>query len=368
MNGSPNLPSPSGSNIIVYQSEDGRTRIDVRLDGQTVWLSQALLAELFQTSVPNISMHVRNIFQEGELESAAVVKEYLTTAADGKNYRVTHYNLEMILAVGYRVRSHRGTQFRRWATQTLHGYLVKGFALDDQRLKEGRSLGADYFDELLERIRDIRASEKRFYQKIRDIYALAIDYDPKAPQTQEFFQIVQNKLHWAITGHTTAELIALRAGASKPNMGLTTWKGAKVRTADVTVAKNYLNEDELRQLNRTVTMYLDYAEEQAERRQPLYMRDWRDKLDGFLKFNDRAVLAHAGHVSMEGAKRKALEQYARFNEQRLAEEASAADDEFEQEAKRLESLPPPKKMKSKPKSKAPPKPRSKRKKRQGKRA
>lgn len=343
MSETPNLPAPSGSNILVYQSEDGRTRIDVRLEGQTVWLSQARMAELYQTSIPNVSMHIRNIFQEKELEAESVVKEFLTTAADGKNYRVTYYNLEVILAVGYRVRSHRGTQFRRWATERLREYLVKGFVLDDQRLKEGRTLGADYFDELLERIRDIRASEKRFYQKVRDIYALAIDYDLQAPATQEFFQFVQNKLHWAITGHTAAELIALRADASKPNMGLTTWKGATVRSADVTIAKNYLNEDELRQLNRLVTMYLDYAEEQAERRQPLYMRDWRDKLDGFLKFNERAILHHAGHISMEDAKRKALEEYARFHERRLAEEAAAAEDEFEREVKKLESLPPPKK-------------------------
>jgi hypothetical protein len=223
------------------------------------------------------------------------------------------------------VRSHRGTQFRRWATERLREYVVKGFVLDDERLKEGRSLGVDYFDELLERIREIRASEKRFYQKIRDLYALSVDYDPSTSETKEFFQIVQNKLHWAIAGKTAAEIIADRASSKKPNMGLTTWKGAKVRRGDVTVAKNYLNDDEIRQLNRIVTMYLDYAEEQAERRSPLYMRDWRDKLDAFLKFNERDILRDAGRVSAEVAQKLALAEYERFERRRLAEEAKEVD-------------------------------------------
>jgi hypothetical protein len=261
----------------------------------------------------------------------------LTVQTEGKRQvrrAIDHYNLDAILAVGYRVRSHRGTQFRRWATERLREYVVKGFVLDDERLQEGRSLGADYFDELLERIREIRASEKRFYQKIRDLYALAVDYDPGTAETKEFFQIVQNKLHWAVTGSTAAEIIAGRADSEKPNMGLTAWKGAKVRRADVTVAKNYLGDDEIRQLNRIVTMYLDYAEEQAERRQPLYMRDWRAKLDAFLAFNERDILKDAGRVSMEIARRLALDAYERFATRRLAEAASAPD-ELEETVKRL---------------------------------
>jgi hypothetical protein len=235
----PPVPGPvARSQIIFYQSEDGSSRIEVRLDEGTVWLTQALIAELYQTSIPNINIHIRNILTAGELEEDSVIKDYLITAADSKSYRTKFYNLDMILAIGYRVRSHRGTQFRRWATERLREYLIKGFVLDDERLKDGRTIGADYFDELLERIRDIRASEKRFYRKIRDIYTLAIDYDPHAETTLEFFRIAQNKLHWAITGHTAAEIIAERADASQPNMGLTTWKGTKVRKGDVTVAKN----------------------------------------------------------------------------------------------------------------------------------
>ena len=242
----------------------------------------------------------------------------------------------MILAIGYRVRSHRGTQFRIWATERLRDYLVKGFILDDIRLKEGRSIGADYFDELLERIRDIRASEKRFYQKIRDIYCLAIDYDPRADTTLAFFRTVQNKLHWAITGHTAAELVAERADAQKPNMGLTSWKGAKVRKGDVTVAKNYLNEDEIRNLNRIITMYLDYAEVQAERRQPIYMKDWVQKLDAFLQFNEREILAGYGRVSMEVAKQLAIEEYEKFSKRRIAEEDADAEAEVERTIRELE--------------------------------
>lgn len=324
------------SGILFYQSEDGTSRIEVRLEGGTVWLPQALIAELYQTTKQNISLHIRNIFDEGELQPDSVVKEYLTTAADGKQYRTKFYNLDMILAIGYRVRSHRGTQFRVWATERLREYLVKGFVLDDIRLKEGRSIGADYFDELLERIRDIRASERRFYQKIRDIYRLAIDYDPKADTTLAFFKTVQNKLHWAITGHTAAELISERADAQKPNMGLTSWKGAKVRKGDVTVAKNYLNEEEIRNLNRIITMYLDYAEVQAERKQPIYMKDWVQKLDAFLQFNEREILAGSGQVPMEVAKRLALEEYETFSRRRIAEEDNEAEAEFERIVKELE--------------------------------
>lgn len=241
---------PTSSEIVFYQGEDGRSRIQVRLDGGTVWLTQRLLAELYQVSVPTINEHLGNIFDEQELDPAATIRKYRIVQREGKREvarLVDHYDLDVILAVGYRVRSHRGTQFRRWATERLREYIVKGFVLDEERLKEGRTLGADYFDELLERIREIRASEKRFYQKLRDLYALSIDYDPNTAETKEFFQIVQNKLHWAITGSTAAEIIAERSDAKKPNMGLTTWKGAKVRRADVTVAKNYLRQDEIRQ-------------------------------------------------------------------------------------------------------------------------
>jgi hypothetical protein len=334
------MHEPGGSptsEIVFYQTEDGQSRLQVRLDGGTVWLTQVLLAELFQTTKQNISLHIKNIFAEGELDPSATVKQYLTVQTEGSRQvrrAIDHYNLDVILAVGYRVRSHRGTQFRRWATERLREYIVKGFVLDDERLKEGRTLGADYFDELLERIREIRASEKRFYQKIRDLYALSIDYDPGTAETKEFFQIVQNKLHWAITGSTAAEIIATRADAERPNMGLTTWKGAKVRRTDVTVAKNYLNEDEIRQLNRIVGMYLDYAEEQAERRRPLYMRDWRAKLDAFLAFNERDILKDSGRVSAEIAQKLALDEYEKFERRRLAEEALASD-ELDETARRL---------------------------------
>ena len=329
---------PGRTDIILYQTEDGRTTINVWLENETVWLSQMAMAELYQTTKQNISLHLRNIFDERELEEDRVVKDYLTTAADGKKYSTLHYNLEAIIAVGYRVRSHRGTQFRRWATERLREYLVKGFALDDERLKEGTHIGVDYFDELLERIRDIRASEKRFYQKIRDIYKLACDYDPQAEETLQFFRIVQNKLHWAITGKTAAELISERADATKPNMGLTVWKGAKVRKGDVTVAKNYLNAEEMEHLNRIVVMYLDYAEDQARRRKKLYMRDWREKLDAFLKFNEREILEHAGRVSMEVAQALALEQYEKLHRRRLTEEAESEALADDAELKRLEKM------------------------------
>lgn len=330
-------PPPTSSEIVFYQGEDGRSHIQVRLDGGTVWLTQRLMGKLYQVSVPTINEHLRNIFDEQELDPASTIRKFRIVQLEGKREvarLVDHYNLDAILAVGYRVRSHRGTQFRRWATERLSEYVVKGFVLDDERLKEGQNLGADYFDELLERIREIRASEKRFYQKIRDLYALSVDYDPSTAETKEFFQVVQNKLHWAVTRRTAAEIIAERADAGKPNMGLTTWKGTKVRRADVTVAKNYLQEDESRQLNRIVTMYLDYAEVQAERRQPLYMRDWRAKLDAFLAFNERDILKDAGRVTAEIAQKLAFEEYDKFERRRLSEEA-AASDELEEEVRRL---------------------------------
>jgi hypothetical protein len=314
------LNVPTNSNFVLYQTDDGQTRIEVRLQDESVWLAQATLTELFQTTKQNISLHLKNIFAEGELAEDRVVKEYLTTAADGKQYRTKHYNLEAIIAVGYRVKSHRGTQFRRWATERLNEYLVKGFTMDDARLKQVANIGSDYFDEMLERIRDIRSSEKRFYQKIRDIYKLAVDYDPQAEATLEFFKIVQNKLHFAISGKTAAELIADRADASQPNMGLTAWKGVKVRKGDVTVAKNYLNNEEMDGLNRIVSMYLDYAEDQAKRHRQIFMRDWRSKLDAFLQFNERDILTNAGTVSKAVADQLALEQYEKFNQHRLAVE------------------------------------------------
>ncbi|OPY56054.1 MAG: hypothetical protein A4E49_00319 [Methanosaeta sp. PtaU1.Bin112] len=329
---------PPDTGILFYQTEDGKSRIQVRLQDGTVWLNQRLLAELYQVSVPTINEHISTIYSDHELSPEATIRKFLIVRTEGSRRverLIDFYRLEMILAVGYRVRSHRGVQFRRWATERLQEYIVKGFVLDDQRLKGERALGADYFDELLERIRDIRASEKRFYQKVRDIYALSIDYDSQAESTQEFFAAVQNKLHWAITGHTAAELISQRADADRPNMGLTAWKGAKVRQSDIFVAKNYLMEDEIGQLNRLVTMWLDYAEDQASRRKPIYMRDWRERLDAFLQFNQRAILEHSGRISMEEAKRRALQQYQEFNPRRIEDGDEQAEKEFEEEIRRM---------------------------------
>ena len=308
---------PINSDLILYQTEDGKTRIEVHLQDETVWLSQKLMAELFQKDVRTINEHIKNIFKEGELAPESVIRKFRITAADGKSYDTAHYNLDVIISVGYRVKSHCGTQFRIWATQRLREYIVKGFTMDDERLKEGKNIGSDYFDELLERIRDIRSSEKRFYQKIRDIYKLAVDYDPNSEETLEFFRIVQNKLHFAISGKTAAEIISGRADSSKPNMGLTSWKGAKVRKGDVTIAKNYLNHDEIEQLNRIVEMYLNYAEDQAKRRRRVFMRDWREKLDAFLHFNERDILTNAGKVAMDIVDKLARKQHEAFNHYRL---------------------------------------------------
>ncbi len=334
----PDLPAPQ-SDVLMYQTEDGHTRIGVRLAEESVWLTQASMAELFQVTPQNITYHIQAIYSEGELDAAATCKDYLQVRHEGQREvrrSLKHYNLDAVIAVGYRVRSHRGTQFRRWATERLREYLVKGFTMDDERLKEVRNIGADYFDELLERIRDIRASEKRFYRKITDIYATSIDYDPAAEISQQFFATVQNKLHWAIHGHTAPELIAERADPDQPNMGLTTWKGAKVRKVDVTVAKNYLTEDELRSLNRIVTMYLDYAEDQAEHHRTMYMADWVEKINAFLQFNGRQVLEDAGTVSREVADALAHERYDHFRQRRLDEEAAQPDPNFERAAKRIE--------------------------------
>ena len=333
-------PLPATGDLILYQTEDGKTNIEVRLQDETVWMSQLAMAELFQTTVPNINIHLNNVYEEGELTETATIKDYLIVRQEGIRQvrrNVRHYNLEAIVAVGYRVKSHRGTQFRKWATERLNEYIVKGFTMDDERLKEVSNIGSDYFDEMLERIRDIRSSEKRFYQKIRDIYKLAADYDPNAEETLEFFSIVQNKLHFAVSGKTAAEIISERADASKPNMGLTSWKGAKVRRGDVTIAKNYLNHNEIEHLNRIVEMYLNYAEDQAKRRRQVFMRDWRKKLDAFLKFNERDILTNAGKVTKQIASKLALDHYEIFNRNRLAieaEEEAFADDE---ELKKIES-------------------------------
>jgi hypothetical protein len=339
----PSQPPPPSGQLLIYQ--DGGLKLQVRLDGQTVWLTQAAMAELFQTSKQNISLHLQNIFDEQELRQESVVKEYLTTAADGKRYRVLHYNLDAILAVGYRVRSPRGTAFRQWATARLRELLVKGFTLDDERIKAGRTIGEDYFEELLARIRDIRASERLFYQKITDIYATSIDYDANVELTQLFFQTVQNKMHWAAHGHTAAEVIRQRASAAEANMGLTTWKNAPagpVRKGDVAIAKNYLSQEEIESLNLIVSAYLDFAELQARSHSLMHMADWITKLDGFIRLSDREILGHAGRVSHQQAEEHAHAQYEQYERQRR-EQAKLDTSDFDEAARRLaEQTPPPK--------------------------
>ncbi len=314
----------SNGEIILYTTEDGKTAIHLKAEGETVWLTQMELADLFQTTKQNISLHIKNILSTNEL-SEAVVKDNLTTAADGKRYKTKLYNLSMILAIGYRVESQRGVQFRRWATIHLQEYLVKGFVMDDARLKEPKPW--DYFDEWLERIREIRASEKRFYQKVRDIYATAVDYDPKSDQAQLFFKKVQNKMLWATTHRTAAELIVERANPELPNMGLKSWKGGRVRPQDVIIAKNYLDHPEIEELNRIVVMYLDHAEDQARRRKAMTMAEWEEKLDAFLIFKERDLLDHAGKISAQVAEKLALERYEEFDRSRRQEEKQIADDE-----------------------------------------
>jgi len=303
------------SEFLLYQTEDGRSQVEVRLEQDTVWLTQAQMAELFQSTKQNISLHIRNIFAEGELVELAVVKEYLTTATDGKKYRMKYYNLDVIISVGYRVKSLRGVQFRIWATQLLKEYLIKGFNLDDKRLKSAG--GVNYFEELLSRIRDIRASEKLFWRKILEIYSTSIDYDPRAEASQQFFSVVQNKMHWAAHGHTAAEIIAARADAREPNMGLTSWGGDKPRLNDVNIAKNYLTDKELDTLNRIVVIYLDFAELQALNRRPMYMQDWINKLDEFLRISECEILVGAGAVSHEQALAKARSEYEKYRTQEI---------------------------------------------------
>ncbi len=332
-------PRPREGQIILYSTPEGAAKIEVHLEDETFWLTLNRMAELFGTTKQAISYHVHLIFESGELQREGTVKGILTVQREGArevNRRLEYYNLDAIIAVGYRVNSVRATQFRIWATQTLREFIVKGFVLDDERLKLNRRFGKDYFDELLERIREIRASERRFYLKITDIYEqCSIDYDPHSETTTTFFATVQNKLHWAVTGKTAAEIIAGRADASKPSMGLTTWKNAphgKILKADVGVAKNYLIEREVKELERIVGMYLDYAENQAARQIPMRMTDWAERLDAFLRFNEYQVLTNAGQVSAEVAKRLAEERYEAF---RIRQDA-AFESDFEREVKRIE--------------------------------
>ena len=340
-----NEPLPN-SEIILYQTEDGRTRVQCRFEDETLWLSQIQIAELFQTTVPNINLHLKAIYAEGELVAEATIKSHLIVRLEGSRQvsrPVLHYSLPVILAVGFRVRSLRGIQFRQWATARLGEYLVKGFTMDDDRLKNPPGKGqTDYFDELLERIRDIRSSERRFYQKVLDIYATSVDYTPDAEQSHRFFAAVQNKMHWATHGHTAAEVIAARADAAKPFMGLqTTRPGGIVRKDDASVAKNYLTEDELQVLNRIVSLYIEYAELQALERKPMTMRDWVTKLDEFLKISGRKLLDHAGKISADDARVKAEVEYARYRAL-LDAQPQRVDVAFEMAAKELKKLPRPK--------------------------
>ena len=324
-----------GGEFILYTTEDGKSRVECRFENETLWLSQALMGELFGRSKKTISEHLKNLFDEEELDPNSVVRNFRTTASDGKSYDVQYYNLEAILAVGFRVKSPRGTQFRKWANARLQEYLVKGFTMDDERLKNppvsGSNAVPDYFDEMLARIRDIRSSERRMYLRVRELFTLAADYELSRKETVQFFRIMQNKIHFAATGHTAAELIASRADASLPNMGLTVWKGDIVRKQDTAVAKNYLNEGEIDELNSIVVMWLDYAEDQAKRRKQVFLKDWQVKLDEFLSFNDRNVLPDSGTISKKEADQKAADEYESFTERRRsALEESGANDHIQQ--------------------------------------
>jgi len=325
------------SQIILYTTPDGDIKVDTVLQNETIWLTQSAMAELFGVNVPAISKHLSNIYEEGELSREATISKMETVQNEGER-QVTRnkdfYNLDAIIAVGYRVNSRRATQFRIWATSILKEYIIKGFAMDDERLKKADTW--DYFDEWLARIRDIRASEKRFYQKIRDIYTTAIDYDKSSDLAQLFFKKVQNKMLWAISGKTAAELIESRSNPELPNMGLTSWQGSIVRKPDVATAKNYLQADEIKDLNEIVTMYLDYAERQARQRKTVTMEQWSEKLDAFLSFNEHELLTHAGKVKAEVAKEIAEQRYEKFDQKRRAEEALAADKEDLQALEELE--------------------------------
>ncbi len=315
----------ANSQIIIYKDATGSIKLDVRFDGDSVWLSQKMMADLFGCTPDNVGLHLKNIFGEQELDINSVTEDFSVTASDAKRYKVKHYNLDAIISVGYRVNSRQATQFRIWATQTLKEFLVKGFVLDDTRLKNP-DVPFDYFEELTHRIQDIRTSEKRFYRKITDIYSLSVDYDPTDELSITFFKTVQNKLHWAITGMTAAEIIVDRVNSNKQNLGLTNWKGNQPRRDDVTVAKNYLTQEELAALNNLVEQYLIFAEGQALRRIPMKMVDWLQKLDGFLHLNDRDILKDAGRISHMMAKELAEREYDKYNVKRLASESTLEDD------------------------------------------
>jgi len=328
---SPSSEAVPPSDLILYQTEDGKTRIQCRFEDESLWLTQAQMPDLFQTTPQNITQHIKAIYEEGELREDSTCKPLLQVRSEGGRQvkrQLSHYSLPVILAVGFRVRGQRGTQFRQWANERLSEYLVKGFAMDDERLRQPVTSGLpDYFDELLERIRDIRASEQRLYLRVKDILALAADYQPSDLQTQAMFKTVQNKLHFAVTGLTAPEIIAQRVNPELPNMGLTSWSGARVTKKDVKVAKNYLKENEIKELNRIVGMFLDYAEDQAQRRKQVFLKDWPERLDAFLSFNDRDVLPGLGSVSRDAAEQRALASYEQFNERRrLAAEEQGADD------------------------------------------
>lgn len=323
--------------IIFYQSEDGTVRLETRLENETLWLTQQQMAQLFQTSKQNISHHIRSIYEEGELVPEATVKNYLTVQREGNRdvqRQLEHYNLDMVISVGYRVKSLIATRFRIWATQQLKEYIIKGFVMDDERLKNPPVAGStmpDYFDDMLARVRDIRASERRMYLRVREIFALAADYVPSLPQTNQFFSIIQNKLHFAVTGMTAAEIIVSRVNHAAPNAGLLSWARDEVQKTDVTIAKNYLKADEITELNRIVTMWLDFSEDQATRRKQVFMRDWEQKLDDFLRFNEREVLPHAGKISKKQADTKAHAAYELFAaQQRAQKEITGENDQFAQ--------------------------------------
>jgi len=335
-----NTPAPSQppSELLLYQTEDGHTRLEVRLAGETVWLSLNQMADLFQRDKSTISRHIRNVFDEGELQRGATVAKFATVQSEGTREvtrEVAYYNLDVIISVGYRVHSHRGTQFRIWATQRLREYIIKGFSLDDERLK--RAGGGNYFDELLARIRDIRSSEKVFWRKVLDIYATSIDYDPSTDVSHEFFATVQNKMHWAAHGHTAAEIVAARADASHPHMGLASWPGTRPTKDDVGVAKNYLSPEELDTLNRIVSVYLDFAELQALNRRPMYMHDWVVRLDDFLRLSERDILTHSGTVTHEQALAKAHAEYDKFRAL-LAAQPSPVERHFQEAVREVKQL------------------------------